>query len=599
MPKDREPPVEEQKLTPEEQALVDRIYERLLVWKDGCREIHERAKTARKILLLKDPEQDPPGTKPEERTLQLQTLVSTFNNCVADQMDNVMEAVMTPETPELQEVADDLNDIVRYVYDRNEYLAYHRMRVQDYLCTGTHICEVGWDEDAANGKGDITLDRVPIENFLWDPAEDEIQNGRAIIKVSWHPLSWYEAHFPEKGKYVTSADQNSIRAVGEKDNQEQLEADEEKAMLIEYWYREYDAGSKRYKINLARVAGGALLESFKDVYAHGMYPFVVDVHTEIEGLPVGEGLVMQLAPMMRYINRYAKYMDANIRESSKLKYMTNRNANLDIDALTDWNSEVVPGDRIGEDALRVFPVPQLSGYALNQMVQMQMDLKQDSGQNQFARGETAGGVTAASAIASLQEAGGKQTRMRTETLKRGFKRITEQILWLISQYYKKDRIMMITGRDGVFKEVDMSSDRLMGKHNKGVIPPPPYTVRVNVQRMNPATVASQNQLMIDVYKMSAEAGNMFPLSALMRVLNIDGKDKILPIVDAVEQQTQMMQQLAQENEQLKQVATQQQQAIEEMKGFVNEQAIQTQSTSQQANATGAGMGMNQAASVVV
>lgn len=596
MPKDREPPVEEQKLTPEEQALVDRIYERLLVWKEGCREIHERAKTARKILLLKDPEQDPPGTKPDEMTLQLQTLVSTFNNCVADQMDNVMEAVMTPETLDLQEVADDLNDIVRYIYDRNEYLAYHRMRVQDFLGTGTHICEVGWDEDAANGKGDIALDRVPIENFLWDPAEDEIQNGRAIIKVSWHPLSWYEAHFPEKGKYVTSADQNSIRAVGEKDNQEQIEADEEKAMLIEYWYREYDAGSKRYKINLARVAGGALLESFKDVYAHGMYPFVVDVYTEIEGLPVGEGLVMQLAPMMRYINRYAKYMDANIRESSKLKYMTNRNANLDMDALTDWNREVVPGDRIGDDALRVFPVPQLSGYALNQMVQMQTDLKQDSGQNQFARGETAGGVTAASAIASLQEAGGKQTRMRTETLKRGFKRITEQILWLISQFYDEKRVMMITGKEGTFKEVDMSPSRIMGK-KKGTVPPPPYTVRVNVQRMNPATVASQNQLMIDVYKMSAEAGNQFPLSALMRVLNIDGKDRILPIVDAIEQQTAMMQQLAQENEQLKQVAQQQQESINGMKQLIQNQAQASQSTSSQA-ITGEGMGMNQTAPVI-
>lgn len=598
MRKENEIPVEEQRLDAEQRKLLQTVYDRLLIWKDGCSEIHTRAANARKTLLLQDPEQDPPGT--QNKTLQLQTLVSTFNNCVADQMDNVMEAVMTPETPELQEMVDDINDIVKYIYDRNEYLAYHRMRVQDYLCTGTHVCEISWDEDASDGKGDISIDRVPIENFLWDPAEDDIQNGRANMKVSWHPLSWYREHFPENGKYVTASEENTNLAVGEKTNQERIAADEEKAMLIEYWWREYDASKKKYKINLARVAGGALLETFKDVYAHGLYPFVLDVHTEIEGLPVGEGLVMQLAPMMRYINRYAKYMDANIRASAKQKYMVNRSANLDMDALTNWDDEVVVGDKIDDASLRAFPVPQLSGYALNQMVQMQTDLKQDSGQNQFARGETAGGVTAASAIASLQEAGGKQTRMRTETLKRGFKRITEQILWLISQHYDEGRIMMITGKDNVTREVDVSPSRIMGKkRGEGILPPPPYTVRVNVQRMNPATVAAQNQLFIDIYKMSAEAGNYFPLSALIRMLQVDGKEKILPIVVAVEQQTAMMQQIAQENEQLKQAVEQQQRSIDGMKQLIQQQVIQSQSTSQQANAAGQGMGMNQAEPVVV
>lgn len=585
--------VEEQRLSEEEQELVDKIYERLKIWKEGCEPMHNRARTAREVLLLRDPEQDPANA--QNKTLQLQTLISTFNNCVADQMDNVMEAVMTPETPALQAVTDDLNDIVRFIYDRNEYLAYHRMRVQDYLGVGTHVCEICWDEDMAHGEGDVKLLRVPVESFLWDPLEADIQDSRAVMKVSWHPLSWYREHYPEKGKFVQN-EKNSSYSVGQTEKQQQFDNDEEQAMLVEYWYREYDAEKRKYTINLARVAGQALLEEFKDVYAHGMYPFVLDVYTEVEGMPVGEGLVMQLAPMMRYINRYAKYMDANIRASSKMKLYVNRSANVDTEALMNWDEELVAGDRITEDAVRFMPTPPLSALALNQMVQMQTDLKQDSGQNQFARGETAGGVTAASAIASLQEAGGKQTRMRTETLKRGFKRITEQILWLISQFYDEKRVMMITGKEGTFKEVDMSPSRIMGK-KKGTVPPPPYTVRVNVQRMNPATVASQNQLMIDVYKMSAEAGNQFPLSALMRVLNIDGKDRILPIVDAIEQQTAMMQQLAQENEQLKQVAQQQQDSINGMKQLIQNQAQASQSTSSQA-ITGEGMGMNQTAPVI-
>lgn len=584
----------EQKLNREDKELVETIYTRLKIWENGCKEFHDRAKVARKILLLNDPEQDPQGTR--HPTLQLQTLVSTFNNCVADQMDNVMEAVMTPETPDKQDLADDLNDIVRFVYEKNDYLSYHRQRVIDYLGPGTAVCEIGWDKTMNFGKGEICLNRVPIEQFLWDPAESDIQNGRAVMKVSWHPLSWYEAVYPDKYMYVES-DENTDRAIGQNNNQVTLHQDEPKAMLVEYWWREFDASRKRYKVHNARAAGGALLEKHENVYTHGMYPFVLDVYTEIEGLPVGEGLVMQLAPMMRYINRYARYIDENARASAKTRMLVNRSANLDKDALEDWNSDTIEGDKIGEDAVRYMNSPPLSALVGSQMMQMMVDLKQDSGQNQFARGETAGGVTAASAIASLQEAGGKQTRMRTEALKRGFKKITEQVLWLISQFYKEDRVMMITGKDGNMRTVNMSPSLYMSK--RGGIEPPPYNVRVNVQRMNPATVGAQNQLFIDIYKMSAQAQQNFPLSALIAMLNIDGKDRVLPVVQAVEQETMLLKQLAAENQQLAQTVQNQQASIEAMKKGLANQANQAVSTSLPKNTTGAGMGMNQAASVVV
>lgn len=571
--------VSEQVLKPDERELVEKAYSRLRIWRDGCREIHERAREARKILLLQDPYQDPPGCPPEQKTVQLQTLKSTFNNCVADQMDNVMEAVMTAERPELQEVTDDINDIVRFVYDCNDYQAMHRMRIQDYLCTGTAVTQIMWDDSAMGGTGDVSLVRVPIESFLWDPAEADIQNARAIFKVTWHPLSWFRCHY-KNGKYV-QADEHTDIAVGQNENQEEHAADEEKAMLVEYWYREYSEARDKYTINVAYIAGGALLEKYEDVYAHGMYPFVLDVFTEIEGLPVGEGLVMELAPMMRYVNRYAHYIDVNARMSAKTRMLTRKTAGLNLDALEDWNSNIIEGDAIGEDAVRFMQPPALSALVTNMMFQMQTDIKQDSGQNQFARGETAGGVTAASAIASLQEAGGKQTRMRTETLKRGFRRITEQVLWLISEFYDEERVALITGKTGIQRTVDMSPSRIMGRKKGNAIPRPPYVVRIEVQRLNPAVVSTQNQLFIDAYKMSAESGNVFPLSALFRMLNIDGKDKLLPVIDAVEQQTQMMQQLSSENQQLNNTVQQQQQAIEGMRSLIQKNAISSISTSSQ------------------
>ena len=122
--------------------------------------------------------------------------------------------------------------------------------------------------------------------------------------------------------------------------------DEQRALLVEYWWREYDAKTRRYTINVAYAAGGALLEVQKDVYNHGMYPFTIDMHDSVEGSLAGEGLVKELVPMMRYINRYAAYADMNARMSSKGRMLVQRGSGINKDALANWETDIIEGDRI-------------------------------------------------------------------------------------------------------------------------------------------------------------------------------------------------------------------------------------------------------------
>lgn len=545
----------------DEKELIAQAYGRLQIWRDGCKEMHERAKESRKIILLEDPRQDE-GRKTDKKTIQLQTLKSTFNNCIADQMDNMPEALMVPETKDLTDVADDLTDLVRFILNQNNYELVHRRRVEDFFCTGTAVTQVAWDRDMDNGKGNVAVLRWPVEAFLWDPAAENIQDARALFKVSWHPMSWYEQHYPDKFEEMGSDETvYSDLAVPESQETDQP-GDEQKAMLIEYWYRVYDAKKRHYTINVAYLAGGVLLEKAEDVYSHGMYPFVVDAFTPIEGIPVGDGMVQELAPMMRYINRYASYIDMNLRMASKGRLLVNRNAGIDKEALIDWENDIVEGDRIDASALQWMQTTPFTSMVTAQMLQLQNDIKQDSGQNQFTRGETAGGVTAASAISALQEAGGKMTRMRTNALNSGFREIVEQIMWLISQFYDKGRVLFVTGRkEGESREVDASPEHLFGKKNKGTIPPPPYTVQVQVQRRNPLRQQAQNELFMQAYSMSAQAGQIFPLSVLFELLQVDGKDKILPILRQSDALTQQMQQLSQQNQMLTQQNAELQQSV--------------------------------------
>ena len=555
-----------QPLDDDEKQLVQEVYERLELFEQACSPYHQEAKVVREIIRLRDPYQDPPNAK--EKTLQLQTLKATFNNCVADQMMALPEAKLVPETPDKEEMVADLQDLVHHVvYEVNNYEETHRRRAEDMYGPGTVITQVVWDQDMCFGKGDAAIIRWPIEAFLWDPQADNIQDARAVIKISWHPLSWYEAHYPDEAKYVNAEDgeHNAVGLTTEQQNKPS--GDEPRAMLLEYWYRTYDARAHRYRINVAYCAGGALLEHHKDVYMHGMYPFVIDVHSVIEGSMVGEGMVSELTPMMRYINRYAKYIDTNLRMSSKGRMVVRKNNGIDREALADWEQDIVEGDSVvqGEDWNWIQNVP-FNGMIANQMYQFQSDLKQDSGANQFTRGETTGGIVSGKAITALQSAGGKIQQLHTGTLNNGFKQIVNMVLWLMAEFYDDKRVVMVTGRDNHMRQVTVDLMKFFGMdRGKKNVTPPPYTVQVEVTSRDPLRIDSMNQMYMQAYTMAAQAQQYFPLSALFRMMNVEGKDRLLPVIEANEQQQEMMQQLQAQNQQMAEQLAQMQQQNDSLK----------------------------------
>ncbi len=567
-----EPSLSQQDLMVAQKALVDEAYARLEVFREGCQEVHSRAKEARRIALMDDPRQDIPGTRGMEKTLQLPTLRSTLNNCIADQMDNMPEAVMLPEEPAMQKVAEDLTDVVRFVLAQNGYEAMHRKRAEDLFVAGTAVTQITWDEDMDFGDGNIRLIRWPVEGFLWDPIAEDIQDARALIKVSWHPLSWYAEHYPDAAPYVAS-DTYAHNEVGVPEAwSKNSDTDEGRAMMLEYWYRRYDAKKRRYTVNVALIAGRALLDMAEDVYAHGMYPFVLDVYEKVEGSPAGNSMVNEFADIMRYVNRYYHYFDYNMRAASKMRLLVQRAAGIDEDALTDYSKEIIMGTSIEEAAVRWFQPNMVSGAGTGVAIQLQTDIKQDSGQNQFTRGETAGGVTAASAIAALQEAGGKITRLRTSTLNQGFKRIVEQVIWLISEFYTDEKTKLVTGGDGKQRPVDMRASHLLGgNRGRNTLPPPPYSVQVQVNRRNPMRVQAQNELFIQAYSMAAQAQQPFPLTVLFEMLNVDGKDAIMGVLREAEARNDQMAQMAEALQGAQEGIEERDQAIENLKSALAQQ----------------------------
>ena len=556
---------DQQPLTPEAREHVDRMYE-LYDEFDGMVALdHERMRTARRIHELNDPYAG-------EHEPQLPVLLSTIQSKIADQLDNMPEAVLTPESPGMQEYAEDATDLVRWVFERNYFDGMYPRLAEDYYVAGCAVLQIHWDEDMDGGDGNVRLLRVPPEYLTWDPAARDLQDCRAVFKTAFHPRGWYVEHYPDAGRYVGGD------SYSDPDRETNTDRDDS-VMLLEAWWREYDAEQERYKVHVTHMAGRALLYDSRDdfpdgLYAHGRYPFEMCTYRDAVGTLAGRSCVEDFVELNRNANRMSKYVDWATRFAARPKLILGQDLELrDEQEITRADRQIVHVDGMVSNANLVWmPTPQIPPAAY-QMMQWSVDaLKQESGQNQFARGEGGMGVTAASAIQSLQEAGAKSSRMESQRLADMYRRAVEQVLWLMGQFYELPRIIMITGKqDSPYAADILLAGRQMLTESTDMHPA--YRVNTQIRRRNPLRIESENQLILQLYEMSLRGNAPMDVLNVLELLQVDGKERILPrMQEAQQQQAQTAQAL-----QLAQAATAEaQQSREQMTGMREQMMAQAQ-----------------------
>lgn len=114
--------------------------------------------------------------------------------------------------------------------------------------------------------------------------------------------------------------------------------------------------------------------------------------------------------------------------------------------------------------------------------------------------------------------------------------------------------MLVTGRDE-FGDVSQSARQTQlspaGVREKGRIKPPPYNVRIQVQRKNPMQIQANNQYVLQIAEVCGQAGQPLQPTAVLRLLQgIDNKGAILREVTANEQACAQLGQMAAQIEQL-------------------------------------------------
>ena len=133
------------------------------------------------------------------------------------------------------------------------------------------------------------------------------------------------------------------------------------------------------------------------------------------------------------------------------------------------------------------------------------ELKETSGNRDFSQGGVSSGVTAASAIAALQEAGSKLTRDMVKGGYRAFAELNMLAVELIRQFYDEPRFFRILGENGEqqFLSYDNSAIRMRPQVNSFEMDlgdrMPVFDIKVSAETSSPFSKISQNELALQLY----------------------------------------------------------------------------------------------------
>ena len=269
------------------------------------------------------------------------------------------------------------------------------------------------------------------------------------------------------------------------------------------------------------------------LYAHGRYPFVLDPLFPVEGSPCGYGFVDLCHNNQTAIDLMRSAIIKNTVVGATPRYFQRIDGSVNEEEFADLSRPLVHvSGNLGEDSLRQIGFSPLSGVYMDVLNSSIQELRETSGNTETSTGNISSGVTAASAIAALQEASGKGSRDATRSSYLAYAEIIELCIELIRQFYGLPRSFRIAGRSGAEEYIRFSNLGL-GAREERCGAAPVFDVKVSAQKRSAYSRLSQNELAMELYRMGIFSGG-HELEALscLQMMEFDGRDELINRINA-------------------------------------------------------------------
>ena len=488
-------------------------------------------------------------------------LFNSIANKHADAMDNYPAPNVLPRAADDAQTAQVLSSILPVVLEQADYEQVYSDTWWRKLKQGTGVKGVFWDPEQRGGVGEITVRPMNLLMLYWEPGVDDIQASPNFFSLSLEDTDQLTERWPQLEGHSTSALEvpHYLHDGGLDTNG--------KSVVVDWYYKKRNAEGRRV-LHYCKFCNGVVLYASENdpeyagrgFYDHGQYPFVFDPLFVEEDSPAGFGYIDVMKECQTAIDRMNHAMDENVLLSSKQRYVLSDAAGVNEEELADFSRDIVHVvGRLGDDSFRPLQTTGLQGNSLSYRNSRIEELKEISGNRDMTQGGTAGGVTAASAIAALQEAGSKLSRDMLKSAYRAFAKECYLIIDLMRQFYDEERIFRIIGETGRSEFVHFSGAALRAQALPGVggvelgSREPIFDIVVSAEKKSTFSRLSQNETAKECYQLGFFAPrNADAALAALEMMDFEGIEKVRQRVRQNGTLAQRLEQLQSQLVQLKQ-----------------------------------------------
>ena len=461
----------------------------------------------------------------------------------ADAMEAYPEPAILPREAGDRQEAGMLSRIIPVILEQNEFEKTYSDAMWQKLKTGTGVYKVWWDAEKLNGLGDIAIERVDLLNLFWEPGAADIQDSRYFFHTRLEDNEELEESYPQLKGRLKSSGFLANRFV-----YDDAVSTEGKSTVIDVYYKRRQDG--RTVLHYCKYVGDVVLYATENeavlarmegretegrgLYDHGLYPFVFDSLFPIEGSPCGYGFIDLCQNGQTQIDMMQTAFLKNTMVGSVPRYFQRVDGAINEEEFLDLNNPIIHvNGNLGQDSLRTVDYRPLSGNYIDMRTSVINELRETSGNTETSVGLVSSGVTAASAIAALQEASGKGSRDATRSSYRVYSKIIGLCIELIRQFYQLPRQFRILGQ--------MGTEQFVAYNNQGLQPQrqffgeielemrlPVFDIKVVPQKSSSYTRLSQNELALQFYQLGFfSPGQADQALACMSIMEFEGKDQLM------------------------------------------------------------------------
>ena len=480
-------------------------------------------------------------------------------NCIAnkhaDAMDNFPSPNVLPREEGDKGEAEMLTSIIPVILDQNDFEATYDEVWNYKLKSGTGVYGVFWDSSKLNGLGDISIKKVDLINLFWQSGVTDIQMSRNLFHVELADNEVLVGQYPQLMGKLTTATIDIAKYVYD-DSVDTTE----KSVVVDWYYKKANSQGKQILHYCKFVNDEVLFATENDpnfadrgFYDHGKYPFIFDPLFRVEGTPAGFGYIDVGKSAQEYIDRGNQAIMQNMLANARPRHFIRNDGSVNEEEYADMSKDFVHVDgNLGQDSVLPIQGKPLSEIYVSVINNKIDELKETTGNRDVTTGGSTGGVTAASAVAALQESGSKLSRDGNKSAYRVFRQLCLMVIELIRQFYDLPRCFRIMGQNGIARFIQYS--------NAGIQPQmqgmdfgmdmgmrlPLFDIEVSAQKQSPYSKMSQNELALQFYG----AGFFDPMRAdqalaCLDMMDFDRKEFIMQKIQMNGGMLQQMMMLAQ------------------------------------------------------